>query len=227
MQKIAENATDGREFVVPENFSMVEKGVYRSSFPRTRNIAFMKHLRLKSVVSLVPEDYPAGMLEFYNSTGIKLLSHGLGGNKWPFKEIDYNDLISTMRDVLNEANRPLLIHCNKGKHRTGSVVGCLRKIRGWALSAIFNEYLLYASPKTRFEDQQMIEIFEVKDIESDNTTGSNCAKNTTDNANGNTDSNTNGNTNGNAEEHTAYGTEVSPSSTQKPVENNTVIQNSS
>ena len=58
---------------------MVETGVYRSSFPRTRNIAFMKRLGLKSVVSLVPEDYPSGMLDFYNSAGITLLSHGLGG----------------------------------------------------------------------------------------------------------------------------------------------------
>ena len=46
-----------------------------------------------------------------------------------------------------------------GKHRTGSVCGSLRKIRGWGLSAIFNEYLLYALPKARLEDQQLIESF--------------------------------------------------------------------
>ena len=155
---------ESNELIVPTNFTMVESGVYRSSFPRSKNIAFMKRLRLKTVVSLVPEDYPCAMLEFYNFHGIKLLSHGLGGNKWPFKEIEYNDLLSTMRDILDDSNRPLLIHCNKGKHRTGSVVGCLRKIRGWALSAIFNEYLLYASPKTRLEDQQLIEAFDVDDL---------------------------------------------------------------
>lgn len=38
--------------------------------------------------------------------------------------------------------------------------GSLRKIRGWGLSAIFNEYLLYALPKARLEDQQLIESFE-------------------------------------------------------------------
>lgn len=37
--------------------------------------------------------------------------------------------------------------------------GSLRKIRGWGLSAIFNEYLLYALPKARLEDQQLIESF--------------------------------------------------------------------
>jgi len=39
------------------------------------------------------------------------------------------------------------------------VCGSLRKIRGWGLSAIFNEYLLYALPKARLEDQQLIESF--------------------------------------------------------------------
>jgi hypothetical protein len=39
------------------------------------------------------------------------------------------------------------------------VVGCLRRVRGWALSSVFAEYLLYAAPKTRLEDQQCIEHF--------------------------------------------------------------------
>lgn len=76
------------ELIPPENFSMVEPGVYRSAFPRTKNLAFIKKLRLKSVIPLVPEDYPTAMVEAYTSCGIQLLSHGLDGNKWPFKEID-------------------------------------------------------------------------------------------------------------------------------------------
>jgi tyrosine-protein phosphatase SIW14 len=32
--------------------------------------------------------------------------------------------------VLDPANRPVLIHCNEGKHRTGTVVGLLRRHRG-------------------------------------------------------------------------------------------------
>ena len=38
-------------------------------------------------------------------------------------------------------------------------MGCLRRVRGWALSSVFAEYLLYAAPKTRLEDQQCIEHF--------------------------------------------------------------------
>jgi tyrosine-protein phosphatase SIW14 len=119
-----------KTFLPMANFAMVEQGVYRSAFPRTKNISFLKRLKLKAVVSLVPEDYPPAMLKYYDDNGIKLLSHGLEGNKWPFQDIDDEDLLATIRDVLKEENRPLLIHCNKGKHRTGTVVGCLRKCRG-------------------------------------------------------------------------------------------------
>ena len=75
---------------------------------------------------------------------------------------------------MDPKNQPLLIHCNevrsrkyllscfllafisteltshsshrlqKGKHRTGCLIGCLRRVRGWALSSIFDEYLLHA-----------------------------------------------------------------------------------
>ena len=76
---------------------------------------------------------------------------------------------SILREVLDEKNRPLLIHCNKGKHRTGSVVGCLRKLRGWSLTSIFTEYILFASPKFRWEDQIFIEAFDVEGIEVDET----------------------------------------------------------
>lgn len=153
------------ELIAPENFAMVEPGFFRSAFPRTKNISFLKKLGLKTVISLVPEDYPDQMVEFYSSFGIQLFRRGLDGNKWPFKSIDEQTLRQVVFEVLNEANRPVLIHCNKGKHRTGTVVGCIRKARNWALSSIFNEYLLYASPKTRLEDQSLIESFQLYPIE--------------------------------------------------------------
>ena len=76
------------DLLAPENFSMVEKGVYRSAFPRSKNIPFLRSLRLRAVVALIPEDYPVHMTDFYEQYGVKLISHGLDGNKWPFKEID-------------------------------------------------------------------------------------------------------------------------------------------
>ena len=59
--------------------------------------------------------------------------------------------------MLDERNRPLLIHCNQGKHRTGCLVGCFRKAQRWSLVAIFEEYRRYADRKARIVDQQFIE----------------------------------------------------------------------
>ena len=39
--------------LAPENFAMVENGIYRSAFPRSKNIEFLRKLKLKSVISLV------------------------------------------------------------------------------------------------------------------------------------------------------------------------------
>lgn len=154
------SAPEEEELFPPENFAMVEAGIYRSSFPRSKNIPFLRRLRLRSVVALVPEEVSETMTKFYNSQGIHLIKHGTDGNKWPFKEIDEQELSSALRDVLDPANQPTLIHCNKGKHRTGSLVGVVRKVRGWSLSSIFAEYLTFALPKARLEDQRFIENFD-------------------------------------------------------------------
>lgn len=62
--------------------------------------------------------------------------------------------------VLNPANFPVYIHCNQGKHRTGCVVGCLRRIQGWPLEEILAEYDAYASPKARSADIELITTFD-------------------------------------------------------------------
>lgn len=49
----------------------------------------------------------------------------------------------------------MLIHCNKGKHRTGLLVGCLRKVQQWSIVAIQTEYRLHSFPKHRFMDEQV------------------------------------------------------------------------
>ena len=61
-------------------------------------------------------------------------------------------------------NYPILIHCNKGKHRTGVLVGCLRKVIKWSLTSIFDEYRRFAGSKVRMLDQQFIEMFKAETV---------------------------------------------------------------
>lgn len=61
---------------------------------------------------------------------------------------------------MNRANHPLHIHCNQGKHRTGCLVACLRKIQGVPLPDILAEYHAYAWPKSRDGDVKLITAFD-------------------------------------------------------------------
>ena len=62
------------------------------------------------------------------------------------------------------ANYPLYIHCNQGRHRTGCVVACFRKIQRWPIEDILAEYCAYASPKAREGDIELIRAFEPEDV---------------------------------------------------------------
>jgi tyrosine-protein phosphatase SIW14 len=90
------------------------------------------------------------------------LHYGIQGNKEPFVEIPPEVIQNALVDLLDVRNHPLLIHCNKGKHRTGCLVGCLRKTQQWSLAYIFDEYRRFAGSKVRILDQQFIELFSLK-----------------------------------------------------------------
>ncbi|KAF9364529.1 hypothetical protein BGX34_001247 [Mortierella sp. NVP85] len=65
--------------------------------------------------------------------------------------------------LLDRRNHPILIHCNKGKHRTGCLIGCLRKLQQWSHTSIFDEYRRFSHPKSRSLDQQFIELFDSRE----------------------------------------------------------------
>lgn len=148
----------------PENFAPVINKIYRSSFPQAQNFPFLKKLKLRSVLCLIPEEYPQSHEEFFEKEGIKLFQLGMAGNKEPFVKISADLITDAMKVLLNPANHPILIHCNRGKHRTGCLIGALRRLQGWSLTIIFDEYRKFAAPKERSMDQQFIELYDPTNI---------------------------------------------------------------
>ena len=132
----------------PTNFSVVESGLYRSSYPTMKSFGFLKKLKLKSILTLVVEEYPEKNLEFIKKNGIELIQIGLRPNKEPFVEVQKDKIILALQKILDVRNHPMLIHCNSGKHRTGTVIGCVRKIQKWCLSSIFAEYIRFSFPNS-------------------------------------------------------------------------------
>jgi tyrosine-protein phosphatase SIW14 len=50
------------------------------------------------------------------------------------------------------------------QHRTGCLVGCLRKLQRWRLSSVFDEYLHFAAAKARKTDQRFMELFDTSSL---------------------------------------------------------------
>ncbi|KAF9926431.1 hypothetical protein FBU30_003996 [Linnemannia zychae] len=147
--------------VPPLNFAMVAPGVYRSGHPNKHNFPFMKKLGLKVIVQMSEEPYAPDLIEFLNEENIRRIHYKIEGNKEPFIEIDEEVIRSALVNILDARNHPLLIHCAKGKHRIGCLIGCLRKIQNWSMTSIFDEYRRFAGSKV-LADQEFIEIFPAK-----------------------------------------------------------------
>ncbi|KAJ3080338.1 hypothetical protein HK102_003127 [Quaeritorhiza haematococci] len=182
------------ELVPTENFNMICNGVYRSAFPKKKNFPFLKKLGLKSILTLILEDYPELNKKFLDENNITLFQFGVAGNKEPFVDIPEDTICAALSVILDKRNHPcsryfeyfvasaltyipplsfltalclrpaVLIHCNKGKHRTGCLVGCLRKLQHWSHTSIFDEYRRFSHPKSRSMDQQFIELFDASKV---------------------------------------------------------------
>lgn len=230
------------ELIPPENFAMIEKGLYRSAcslclslslallggdvedpelterstlsvvhaltggFPKKKNFAFLKKcLGLRSILTLVLEDYPLANSEFNRMHNIKLLQFGVPGNKVAGEQEEAtvtgilqqwlttsaasaarNRSWTSQRTASSRRSKPCSTSattrcsstatrarcglvlcgdteqqhwthvCHGGRqHRTGCLVGSLRKVQKWAFSSIFDEYIRFSAPKPRMMDQQV------------------------------------------------------------------------
>ncbi|KAJ8428031.1 hypothetical protein Cgig2_027637 [Carnegiea gigantea] len=170
-------------YVPPFNFAMVDNGIFRSGFPDTSNLPFLQTLGLRSVIYLCPEPYPESISEFLEANGIHLFQFGIEMCKEPFVNIPADLIREALKVTLgicyskilhlcslicptDTRNHPVLIHCKRGKHRTGCLVGCLRKLQKWCLSSIFDEYQRFAGVKARISDQRFVELFDVSSLKN-------------------------------------------------------------
>ncbi|KAG7389458.1 hypothetical protein PHYPSEUDO_010343 [Phytophthora pseudosyringae] len=152
-------STYEKTLIPPLNFSMVASGVYRSGFPNRKNHAFLQQLGLKSVLYLCHQEHQPENVVFFKESNIEVFQCPIDGNKEPFISINPDAMADALRHLLDVRNHPILVHCTKGTHRTGCVIGCMRKMENWSLTSIIDEYCRFAGPRMRLLDQQFIEFF--------------------------------------------------------------------
>ncbi|KAI4310861.1 hypothetical protein MLD38_035808 [Melastoma candidum] len=146
----------------PPNFCTVDDSIYRSGFPLPPHFPFLVSLRLHSIIYLCPEPYPEENLNFLESHDIRLFQFGIQGKRDPSVSfIPPEMVLEALKVLIDVRNHPVLIHCKRGKHRTGCLVGCLRKLQNWCLNSVFEEYQRFAGEKFRPTDMRFIEAFDV------------------------------------------------------------------
>ena len=101
------------------NFHEVEPGFYRSAQPAREGYARLKSLGVRTILTFKDDD--ADERRAAGALGIKVSQVAMSGFRTPtFNQIDRAlGLIAT-------AQRPLLVHCERGRDRTGFVVAAYR-----------------------------------------------------------------------------------------------------
>ncbi|KAK5064938.1 hypothetical protein LTR84_000772 [Exophiala bonariae] len=150
----------------PVNFGMIAPGLYRSSYPLYAHFEKLADLELKTIVTLVPEPLSFDYENFISTNGIIHHHIPILANKDPKIYSTHETVLKVLNLMLDPTNYPMLIHCNKGKHRTGCMTACFRKVTGWTPDACVEEYEFYSKPKDRALDKVFIENFDASSLKS-------------------------------------------------------------
>jgi len=153
----------GSNSIVPvPNFGVVvSNSLYRSQFPGKANFGFLESLQLRTIIALVDGPYDDEYLSWMAERGIRYVTIVLAPNKEAVT-MKQDNVLEALEILMDRTAHPVLVHCNKGKHRTGCVVACLRKIYGVDTDVALAEYRRYAGAKARPNDQVFIMNFNIK-----------------------------------------------------------------
>eukprot|EP00824_Muranothrix_gubernata_P014457 TRINITY_DN30033_c0_g1_i1.p1 TRINITY_DN30033_c0_g1~~TRINITY_DN30033_c0_g1_i1.p1 ORF type:complete len:493 (+),score=56.00 TRINITY_DN30033_c0_g1_i1:52-1479(+) len=150
----------GSHYCPPINYGMVEDDLHRSGQPNQLNFPFLERLGLNTVIYLAADEPTQPFLNFCDDQEINFIHLGMDGPRNPWKPISEETVLAALEIILNPQNHPLHVMCNLGRHRTGTLIGCLRKLQRWNLTSILEEYRRYAGSKVRLMNEQFIELFD-------------------------------------------------------------------
>ncbi|CAI5711661.1 unnamed protein product [Hyaloperonospora brassicae] len=148
----------------PLFFEIVEHQVYRSNKCDASSFPFLATLRLNTVVYLSYDDLSHDLAAFCTEKDITVIHLGMKyrtvSSQW--KGISEGMAKETVECILDQRRHPILVMCKTGVHFAGTMIGCLRRLQNWSLTSTIDKYRNIAgSVKTRFENEQFIELFDV------------------------------------------------------------------
>ncbi|CCH44326.1 hypothetical protein BN7_3888 [Wickerhamomyces ciferrii] len=145
----------------PDNFGLVEEGIYRCSKLDAINFAFLETLQLKSIV-LLDNESPV-MKNFQNFMTLnkietirfenQSINTDINENNQDWMVFNEDVIRKVFKVILNKNNCNLLI-----VDKTNVIVGLLRKACKWIISSIVSEYRLYSGKNSNYFAETFLEL---------------------------------------------------------------------
>ncbi|CAN3375555.1 hypothetical protein DIURU_005709 [Diutina rugosa] len=170
--------------VPPDNFGLVEPGIYRCTKIDGDNFPFLETLSLKSLVLLDAEKPPRTVINFLESNDVELFTlgemkisnHNHAGkspNKADVPQIQLPSSQKSRNDQWMLLEKNLIVKAfeilfNKDRHNmllvdsTSTLVGILRKIQKWDFNSVLNEYRIYSGGKSSYYAATFLELVQVE-----------------------------------------------------------------
>lgn len=83
-------------------------------------------------------------------------------NNNPWDSLNENTIKHALDLIVDKTNYPILICCGMGRHRTGTVIGCLRRLQHWNLNSVSEEYRRFTGSRGgRILVELLIESFNI------------------------------------------------------------------
>lgn len=138
--------------IPPLRFAAIEDALYRSAYPTLRNFRFIRRLRLRTIISLIPEKPSSDLTEFCRQNDIKM--HHFPVPQWKENVVLTPAFLSEILGIMIDVdNLPALIHCIDGGENTGMAVMALRKLQCWEESCAVEEFVRFTRNNEILDDE--------------------------------------------------------------------------
>ena len=137
------------ELIPPSRMSRIEDGLYRSSYPILRNFRYLNRLKLKTIISLIPESPSSDLISYCNYYNINLIHINVLRTN-PLNTSLQNNLVTAINICINSTNFPILIHCIDGKRITSLFVLLLRRLQAYSPIYAISEYWRFQHITARY-----------------------------------------------------------------------------
>ena len=137
------------ELIPPSRMSRIEDGLYRSSYPVLRNFRYLNRLKLKTIISLIPESPSSDLTTYCNCYNINLVHINVLRTN-PLNTSLQNNLVAAINICINSTNFPILIHCIDGKRITSLFVLLLRRLQAYSPVYAISEYWRFQHITARY-----------------------------------------------------------------------------